>query len=159
MPLHFLTIFISNKGGDSNDEKFHLLVFFNDDFLYLYLFWRWKTYFYLKPDVDFTKVKKEKIDSKWIYSDETKAEKYVNFLLENKFLQLDYENNYSSFLIDKKEQWLVLLDVTKTSDKDEITICFDNPTKYAFFMEKDTGKISDLYLIKQNHIPIANFPK
>ena len=77
--------------------------------------------------------------------------------MENKFLQLDYENNYSSFLIDKKEQWLVLLDVTKTSDKDEITICFDNPTKYAFFMEKDTGKISDLYLIKQNHIPIANF--
>lgn len=91
---------------------------------------------------------KEEIPIEHLYANEEDANKYIRFLLSENKLDIDNYFYYSASLIDEDIKWLVLLSLDK-EDKDGIIYdTFDYPLKYCFYLEKDNGKISDLYLIK-----------
>ena len=108
----------------------------------------------VKLDVNLSKVKKDKLSLNHIYQEEDNARKYVKYLMSEKLLDIDNTKNYKISMIDKTNRWLVLLILTEKNENGVITQTFDYPTKYAFYINKNNGTVPDLYLIKQNHIPI-----
>jgi len=92
--------------------------------------------------IDMTTTKKiAEID---LYPTEKKVKNYVSFLLSEKSLSIDYSIEYSVAISDENEKWLVLLFETESSPENVVIDTFDYPVKYAFYVCKRDGKLTDL---------------
>lgn len=102
---------------------------------------------YKKVKIDYDKKIKQKIDCIALYTTESKARNYVNYLLREKNLNIDYINKYQILLEDESDEWKVLL-VKSEGEGDSNIYEFDYPIKYQFNLDKKTGELSNLYLMK-----------
>ncbi len=118
-------------------------------FLTISIWGQEKQFISINPSESIKKMKKRKIQSE-LYSTENQAENYVQYLLDNKLLNIDNNAFYSISISDEKNKWLVFLFLSEKPEKDLIIDTLDYPLKYIFYLDKKTGKISDLFLMLQN---------
>ena len=91
--------------------------------------------------------KKKEINIECLYDTEEKIEKYVDFLLKEKCLDIDNEKKFDKMILEKKESWIILLFEETEISEGYIIDSFDTPMEYVLFIEKKTGKLSKLFLL------------
>ena len=91
--------------------------------------------------------KKKEINMECLYDTEEKIEKYVDFLLKEKCLDIDNEKKFDKMILEKKESWIILLFEETEISEGYIIDSFDTPMEYVLFIEKKTGKLSKLFLL------------
>lgn len=107
-----------------------------------------KIYKNIKQTINVSDIRKQKIQTN-LYTSETQAKNYINFLIDNKLLEIDNNSYYSISLIDEKTKWHVLLYLAEKPEEGYIIDTFDYPLKYSFLLNKRNGQITEFYSILQ----------
>ena len=107
-----------------------------------------KIYKNIKQTINVSDIRKQKIQTN-LYTSETQAKNYINFLIDNKLLEIDNNSYYSISLIDEKTKWHILLYLSEKTEAGYIIDTFDYPLKYSFLLNKRNGQITEFYSILQ----------